>query len=266
MDLGIRGKVAFVSGGSMGMGRATAETFAVEGCRVAIAALQEDQDSIEETLASITAAGGTAIGIAGNLTVKADVDRAIAETTQAFGPPDIVVANVGGPGPGYLFDVSDEDFMVAHQEMTMSMVYLCRAVIPHMRAQGWGRIVNINSLSAKEPFPELAHILANTARAGVVALNKSLSNEFARDGVTINSIGTGYIGTPRMIGYMERVAAEKGLPLETVRQSLTSGIPAGRVGRPEEMAGTIVFLCSEQAGFINGEFIAVDGGQHRGAW
>lgn len=266
MDLGISGKVAFVSGGSMGMGRATAELFAAEGCRVAVAALEEDKESIDETVAGIRAAGGQAIGVAGNMTVREDVQRAVAETTAAFGPPDIAVANVGGPKSGYLFDVSDEDFMVAHQEMTMSMVYLCREVVPHMRRQGWGRIVNLNSISAKEPFRELAHVLANTARAAVVALNKSLSNEFAGDGITINSIGTGYIGTDRMLAYFDRVAKEKSVPVDAVQASLTSSIPAGRVGLPSEMAGTVVFLCSEYGGFINGELIAVDGGQHRGAW
>jgi NAD(P)-dependent dehydrogenase (short-subunit alcohol dehydrogenase family) len=266
VDLGIAGKVAFVSGGSMGMGRATAELFAAEGARVAVVALEQDKESIDDTVAAIKAAGGQAIGVAGNMTVKGDVRRAVAETTEAFGPPDIAVANVGGPGSGYLFDVSDEDFMTAHQDMTMSMVYLCREVVPHMREQGWGRIVNLNSISAKEPFRELAHILANTGRAAVVALNKSLSNEFAGDGITINTIGTGYIGTDRMLEYFNRVAQEKGLPVETVQASLTAGIPAGRVGRPTEMAGTIVFLCSEYGGFINGELIAVDGGQHRSAW
>jgi NAD(P)-dependent dehydrogenase (short-subunit alcohol dehydrogenase family) len=266
MDLGIAGKIAFVSGGSMGMGRATAELFATEGCRVAVAALEQDKDSIDETVAAITASGGHAIGVAADLTVKEDVRRAVAETTAALGPPDIAVANVGGPKSGYLFDVTDEDFMVSHQQMTMSMVYLCREVVPHMRRQGWGRIVNLNSISAKEPFRELAHILANTARAAVVALNKSLSNEFAGDGVTINTIGTGYIGTDRMLAYFDRVAQEKNLPADTVQASLTSSIPAGRVGLPSEMAGTVAFLCSEYGGFINGELIAVDGGQHRCAW
>ncbi|HWE55259.1 MAG TPA: SDR family oxidoreductase [Acidimicrobiales bacterium] len=266
MDLGIAGKIAFVSGGSMGMGRATAELFATEGCRVAVAALEQHKDSIDETVAAITASGGHAIGVAADLTVKDDVCRAVAETTAAFGPPDIAVANVGGPKSGYLFDVTDEDFMVSHQQMTMSMVYLCREVVPHMRRRGWGRIVNLNSISAKEPFRELAHILANTARAAVVALNKSLSNEFAGDGVTINTIGIGYIGTDRMLAYFDRVAQEKNLPADAVQASLTSSIPAGRVGLPSEMAGTVAFLCSEYGGFINGELIAVDGGQHRCAW
>lgn len=266
MDLGISGKVAFVSGGSMGMGRATAELFAAEGCKVVVAALPSDKTSIDETVAAINATGGEAIGVAGDLTAKPDVDRAVVAAAEAFGPPDIAVANVGGPGPGYLFDVADEDFMTAHREMTMSMVHLCRAVLPHMRERRWGRIVNINSISAKEPFPELAHILANTARAGVVALNKSLANEFGRDGVTVNTVGTGYIGTDRMLAYLARVAERKGLPVDAVRASLTSGIPVGRVGRPDEMAGTIAFLCSEYGGFINGELIAVDGGQHRCAW
>jgi 3-oxoacyl-[acyl-carrier protein] reductase len=266
MDLGIAGKVAFVEGGSMGMGRATAELFALEGCRVVIAALPEHEESIKETVDAISAEGGQAAGIAADLTVQADVDHAIAFATETFGPPDIAVANVGGPGPGYFDDVSNDDFTTSFQQMAMSMVYLARAVLPHMREQKWGRIVTLNSNAAKEPPPELAHILANTARAAVVPLNKSLSNEFGADGVTVNTIGTGYIGTPRMRGYYERLAEERNVPVETLLAELTASVPVRRVGRPEEMAGVIVFLCSELGGYVTGEFINVDGGFHRSAW
>src|SRR5882757_1370023 len=266
MDLGIAGRVAFVSGGSMGMGRATAELFALEGCRVVVAALPEHQDSITETVEAITAKGGEAVGVAGDLTREEDVTRAVGVATEAFGSPDIAVANVGGPGPGNFFDVSNEEFETALHSMTLSMVYLARAVIPHMREQKWGRIVNLGSGAAKEPPAELPHILANTARAAVVPLNKSLSNEFGRDGITINTIATGYIGTQRMRDYYARLAGERNLPVEELVGQLTANVPMRRVGTPEEMAGVIVFLCSELAGYVTGQFLAVDGGFHRSAW
>jgi 3-oxoacyl-[acyl-carrier protein] reductase len=150
--------------------------------------------------------------------------------------------------------------------MALSMVYLARAVLPHMREQKWGRIVNLGSGAAKEPPAELPHILANTARAAVVPLNKSLSNEFGRDGITINTIATGYIGTQRMRDYYARLAAERNMPVEDLVGELTANVPMRRLGTPEEMAGVIVFLCSELAGYVTGEFIAVDGGFHRSAW
>lgn len=266
MDLGIVGKVAFVEGGSMGMGRAIAELFAREGCRVVIAALPEHEDTIKETVEAIRSEGGQAAGVAADLTVEEDVERAIAFATDTFGPPDIAVANVGGPGPGYFDDVSNDDFTASFQQMAMSMVYLARAVLPHMREQKWGRIVTLNSNAAKEPPPELAHILANTTRAAVVPLNKSLANEFGPDGITVNTIGTGYIGTPRMRGYYERLSAERGVPVEDLLAHLSATVPVRRVGDPGEMAGVVVFLCSELGGYVTGEFINVDGGQHRSAW
>lgn len=264
MDLGIAGKVAFVSGSSKGIGRATAEILAREGCRVVIAA--RGQTAIEETVTAITAAGGTATGVSADLTQQADVERAVATATMAFGPPDIAVANVHGPGPGNFFDLSDTDFVDAFRQMTLSMVYLARAVVPHMREQGWGRLVNVGSGAAKEPPPELAHMLANATRASVVTLNKSLANELGRYGITVNTVGTGWIGTERMHDYVGRVAAERATAPETLLGGFTSVIPAGRVGDPGEIAATIAFLCSRPAGYINGEFINVDGGFHRSAW
>ncbi len=266
MDLGIAGKVAFVEGGSMGMGRATAELLAEEGCKIVIAALPEHEDTIKDTVEAIIAAGGQAAGVAADLTVEDDVNSAIAFAAETFGPPDIAVANVAGPGAGYFDDVSNDDFTLSFQQMAMSMVYLARAVLPHMREQKWGRIVTLNSNAAKEPPPELAHILANTARAAVVPLNKSLSNEFGQDGVTVNTIGTGYIGTARMRGYYERLSAERNVPVEDLLADLTSNVPVRRVGKPEEMAGVVAFLCSELGGYVTGEFINVDGGHHRSAW
>jgi 3-oxoacyl-[acyl-carrier protein] reductase len=266
VDLGIRGKVAFVEGSSHGMGRATAELLAGEGAKVAVAALAADREAVDEVVASIIAAGGEAVGVVGDLTIRDDVERAIAEATEALGPPDIAVNNVGGPPTGNFNDVTDQAFVQGLEQMTMSMVYLVRATLPHMREQKWGRYVTLNSIGAKEPPPELAHVLVNGARAAVISLNKTLSNEFAAEGVTFNTIATGLIGTDRFMNYFRRVAEDSGKPLDAVLQAATAMVPARRVGKPEEMAATIAFLCSDGGGYVNGELIAVDGGWHRAAY
>jgi 3-oxoacyl-[acyl-carrier protein] reductase len=264
MDLGIAGKVAFVSGGSRGIGRAAAELLAAEGAGVIVAA--RGKEAVDETVAAIRRDGGTAVGVAADLTVAADVERAVAEGSTAIGPPDIAISNVHGPGPGNFFDLSEDQFASAFREMTLSVVHLTRVVVPHMKEQGWGRLVNIGSGAAKEPPPELAHVLANVARSSVVTLQKSLANELGPHGITANTIATGWIGTQRMYDYVDTMAAKNGISREAVLDPFTSVIPARRVGRPEEMAAVIAFLCSEGAGYISGEYINVDGGFHRGAW
>jgi len=264
VDLGIQGKVALVAGASKGMGRAAAELLAREGCRVAVAALERDQDSIDEAVAGITEAGGEAIGVAADFTDGGQVERAVAKVTKELGSPDIAIANVDGPGAGSFDEVSDESFVKALSNMTMSVVYLARAVVPHMREQGWGRIIAMNSMGAKEP--EGGRVMVSPARAAVVALNKSLSDELACDGITVNSIGTGWFSTDRMLaGYAAR-AEQRGVTLDEVLAELTATFPARRLGKPEEMAAVLAFLCSQGAAYITGEFINVDGGYHRSAF
>jgi len=264
MDLGIAGKVAFVSGGSKGMGRATSELLAAEGVRVIVAA--RGKEAVDETVEAIRTRGGQATGVSADLTKAADVASAVAEGTEAFGPPDIAITNVHGPGPGDFFDLSDDQFIAAFREMTLSVVYLTRLVVPHMKQQGWGRLVNIGSGAAKEPPPELAHMLANTTRASVVTLQKSLANELGQFGITVNTLGTGWFGTDRMYDYIDALAGKHGSTRDAVLTPFTSAIPARRVGRPEEMAAVVVFLCSVGAGYLTGEFINVDGGIHRSAF
>jgi 3-oxoacyl-[acyl-carrier protein] reductase len=264
MDLGIAGKVAFVSGGSKGMGRATAEMLAAEGVQVIVAA--RSKDAVDETVQVIRATGGAASGVCADLTLQEDVARAVAQGTEAFGPPDIAITNVHGPGPGDFFDLTDEQFASAFREMALSVVYLTRQVVPHMKEQGWGRLVNIGSGAAKEPPPQLAHMLANTTRASVVTLQKSLANELGPYGITVNTLGTGWFGTQRMYDYVDTLASKSGTSREAALEPLTATIPARRVGIPEEMAAVVVFLCSMGAGYLTGEFINVDGGVHRSAF
>lgn len=264
MDLGIAGKVALVSGGSKGAGRAAAELLGKEGCRVVIAA--RGQAAIDDTVAAIRAAGGSAAGVSADLTTGDGVRKAVDFATASFAPPDIAISNVHGPGPGDFFDLTAEDFDRSFKEIALSVVYLSQAVVPHMKEQGWGRLVNIGSYAAKEPPPELKHLLANTVRASVVSLNKSLSNEFARHGITVNTVGTGWIASERMLDYVKHVADEQGKTPDAMLADIGRMIPAGRPGTPKEMAGLIAFLCSEQASYITGNLIPVDGGYHRSAW
>lgn len=266
MDLAIDGKTALIAGGSMGIGRRTGEILAADGCAVAVVGLPDDPASIEAAVAAITSAGGRAVGIGADMTSKAGVERAVAECRAALGSPDIVIANVNGPPPGFFDEVSDEQFEEAVRSMTMSLVYLLRLTLPHMKEQRWGRVINMNSIGAKEPPRFPGHALVNTGRAAAVALAKSLSDEFAGFDITVNSIGTGFIGTDRMLGYYDRLSAKTGVPRDELLKELTATIPAGRVGRVEEIAATVAFLCSDLGGYVNGEFINVDGGWHRSAW
>lgn len=267
MDLGIAGKVAFVSGGTRGIGRAAADIFAREGCKVVVAGRR--QHSVDEAVAAMTAAGGTVAGIAADLTDRQEVERAVQFARDTFGAPDIVITNVhlgdgGADGEGTFDTLGDEEYMQAFQHLTMSVVYLSRAVIPDMKEKGWGRLINVGSGAAKEPPAEIEHLLHNIARAPVVVLNKTLANDLGPYGITVNTIGTGWIATEAVQKFARELAIGETNMENWVREHF--GIPVGRLGRPEEEGALIAFLASDYAGFITGNWIAVDGGQHRSAW
>lgn len=240
MDLGIAGRVALVSGGSRGLGRATAELLAAEGVRVVVAA--RTADAIAEAVEAIASRGGEAVGVSADMTRVEGVARAVAAAHDCWGPPDIAIANVHSPRDGEFFEVDEERFVGAFQALTLSIAHLARAVIPSMKARRWGRIVNIASGSAKEPPRELRHVLGNTARASGVTLCKSLANEFGAHGITVNSLGTGLFRTGFMEDYFARLAAERGIDREEAVEAWSRTVPAGRPGRPEEMAGICAFL------------------------
>lgn len=266
MDIGIAGKVALIAGGSKGMGRRAAELLAADGAAVAVVGLEADKKDMDDAVAGITAAGGRAIGVAADMTVKEQVLGAVDACRIKLGDPDILVVNVNGPPPGAFDDVTDEQFEVAVRDMTMSPVYLFRATIQHLKEQRWGRILIMNSIGAKEPPRFPPHVLPNTGRAAAVALAKSLADEWAEFGITVNTIGTGYIGTDRMYAYWDRMSEQTGRPRDELLKVITDDIPAGRVGSVDEMAATMAFLCSDLGGYITGQFLYVDGGWHRSAW
>jgi NAD(P)-dependent dehydrogenase (short-subunit alcohol dehydrogenase family) len=265
MDFAIAGKVALVVGGSKGIGFEAAKLLAAEGCRVAIVA--RTQKHIDRAVAEIEQDGGDTVGIAADMTRQEQIERAVAETTEHFGPPLIVISQADFHVRGFFDEITRyEDFVDSYRTYTMSQVYLLRAALPAMKDAGWGRYVHIGSATAKEPQMKPPHTVANATRPSTVGLLKSVADEYAQFGITINTIAPGWIATRTTNWYLE---THEGLTDDDARRRWLieqAGVPAGRAGEPAEIASTIVYLCSDLAGYVNGHYVAVDGGHHRSAF
>jgi 3-oxoacyl-[acyl-carrier protein] reductase len=265
MDLGISGKCVFFTGGSKGMGRVAAKMLAAEGCRVAIVA--RTRADIDAVVGEITAEGGTAIGVVADVTVEDEVRRAVAEAGAAFGPPLIVVGQTKFIVPGDFADIKNSEYYVdSFRTYTMSQLYLLHEVLPAMQAAGWGRYVHIGSATAKEPVGAIHHSIANATRPSTIGLLKTVADEYAKFGITVNTVAPGWILTENTEQYTSKYL---GLTTNEDRDRWATDhvhVPAGRMGKPAEIASLIVYLCSELAGYITGNWIEVDGGLHRSAF
>ena len=247
MDLGLNGKIALVTGASKGIGYAVAQALAAEGARVALVA--RDGAALERVVAGITRAGGEAVAIEGDVSRLAEVERIAAQTRRRLGDPAVLVANAGGPPPGVPTQLDEEAWAAAVELTLMSSVRLARAVLPAMRRERWGRIVNITSFLVKQPLLTLA--LSNALRSGVTAFAKTLSEEIAADGVTVNNVAPGYTATARLDDLFEN---------EQAKRALVERIPARRLAEPSEIAAAVTYLASQQAGYVTGQTLVVDGG------
>jgi 3-oxoacyl-[acyl-carrier protein] reductase len=248
MDLGLRDRVALVTGGSKGIGAGIAAALADEGAKVAIAA--RTRETVEETAARIGATGF----VFDSDDLEA-VPGLIADVESALGPVDIYIANTGGPpmGPDPLA-FTREQWEAAHRTLVLSPMAFIERLLPGMRERGWGRIVAVSSSSVFEPLPAIQ--LSNAHRPGLLAAFKILARNVAADGVTLNSVLAGRIATDRATGGPGGVEAAQAAAREQV--------PAGRLGTVEEFAAPAVFLCSEQAGYITGTTLLIDGGLTQG--
>lgn len=261
MNLGLNNRVAIVAASSRGLGKACALELAREGANVVVCA--READSLAATAAEIQAVSGAEVlPIATDLTDAAQIEHLVDETLRRFGRIDVLVTNNGGPPAGCFGDFDDNAWIAAHQLTLMSAVRLIRAVLPSMRAQHWGRIINITSVSVKQPIDNL--LLSNVYRPGVVGLAKTLSAQVAADGITVNNVAPGYTRTDRVLELAGARAAEQGRPVDEVLDETSAGSPMQRMGEPEELAALVAFLASERAGYITGTTIQVDGGYVRG--
>lgn len=258
MDLGLKGKVALVLAASKGLGRASAAALAAEGTLVTIGA--RNRQALEQAAREIQLESGSRILAVPTDVTKVEELEAIVETTiHEFGRVDILVNNAGGPPAGTLETLGDDQWQTAFELTLLSTARLIRLVLPHMRQAGAGRIINIVSTSVKEPIANL--LLSNAIRPGVVGLAKTLSIELAPDNITVNNICPGRILTDRLRqGSTIKEKIAQGMSEAEALSAIAQAIPMKRLGKPEEVGALVTFLASQQAGYITGATIQIDGG------
>ncbi|PRD65446.1 SDR family oxidoreductase [Malikia granosa] len=257
MDLGIQGRKALVCASSQGLGYACALALAQAGCSVYLNGRQAEK--LERAAQSIREQTGAAV-----LAVVADLDTEAgrAALLAACPEPDILVNNNAGPPPGQLEDWDQAAWSSALQSNLVSAALLLRAVLPGMRARGFGRVVNITSAMVKTPHAAMG--LSTAARAGLTALSRALAREAIADGVTINNLLPERFDTPRQEFMAQKLMQDKRIDRDQARQLIADTLPARRFGKPEEFGATCAFVCSQHAGFMTGQNLQLDGGSYWG--
>jgi 3-oxoacyl-[acyl-carrier protein] reductase len=261
MDTGLRNRVALVAASSQGLGKATAEALAAEGCRLALCARNEER--IEKVAEAIRRQYGVEV-LARRVDVSEfdAVHRFVSEIADHFGQLDICITNAGGPPAKGFLTTTMDDWMAATRLNLLSTVAFAHAAIPHMQKRHWGRFITITSVSVRQPVPDL--VLSNSIRAGVVGLLKTLSNEFGKDGILFNNVGPGFTATDRLKELATARSKASGKSQQEIFDAWASDSALKRLGEPEEVANAIVWLASERASYITGQTLLVDGGTYRG--
>ncbi|HWW16615.1 MAG TPA: SDR family oxidoreductase [Candidatus Dormibacteraeota bacterium] len=261
MNLGLKDRVALVAASSQGIGRATAEAFAAEGCRVAMCA--RNQQTLRAAAEKIRKQHNIEVfAEAIDVTDPVAVSRFVAAVVQEFGSLDICVTNAGGPPAKGFLACTLKEWLLALEANFLSTVHFAREVIPHMQKKRWGRIITITSITTKQPVTDL--VLSNAVRAAVVGLVKSLANEFGKDGILVNNVGPGFTATDRLKELAKARASASGKTEQEIVAGWAADAPLQRLGDPREVAETIVWLASERASYVTGQTVLVDGGMYKG--
>src|SRR5712691_6944174 len=257
MDLGLKEKVALVAAASRGLGRAVAEELATEGASLVLCA--RGTEALNETCAHIEqTAGAPVVGVIADVSISDDVSRVVHSGLERFGRIDILVTNAGGPPAGQFENLTREQWEAATRLTLYSALELTRQVLPGMKERRWGRILNITSIAVKQPVENL--MLSNSLRAAVTGFARTLANEVAPFGVTVNNIMPGYTRTERVEELSRMMAEKEGIKPEDFVARWEKEIPMRRIGAPREFAALAAFLVSERASYITGTSIPVDGG------
>ncbi|MFH2037552.1 MAG: SDR family oxidoreductase [Candidatus Zixiibacteriota bacterium] len=261
MNLGLKNKVALITGASAGLGFSAALELAREGAQIAINSRSEENLKMAgEKIFKET--GLRPIELVGNITDNNVPESVIEKTISKYGRLDILVSNAGGPPAGFFTDHNKETWKKAADLTLFSAINLARAAVREMSKNKWGRIIFITSIAVKQPIDNL--IISNTLRAGLTGFAKSISNEFGKDGITINTVLPGFTDTERLRNLAEFKAGESGLTIDQIYENWSADTAVKRIGQPDELAALISFLASERAGFITGTSIPVDGGHYKG--
>ncbi|HEX5437982.1 MAG TPA: SDR family oxidoreductase [Gemmatimonadaceae bacterium] len=257
MELGLGGKVALVAASSRGLGRAIAAELAAEGASLILCARTED--AVQRAASEIgDTTGAPVLAIAADVSRREDIDRLIAAALDRFERIDVLVTNAGGPPSGPFESLEPPMWDAAYRLTLQSAVELTRCVLPGMKERRWGRILNVTSITVKQPVDNL--MLSNSLRAAVTGFARTLATEVAPFGITVNNLLPGYTRTDRVVELAEATARREGITADAVQGRIASQIPMGRLGEPREFAALAAFLASERASYITGQSVAVDGG------